>query len=212
MKCYMKSRSKHHIPPFLYASSPTSTEQKRTTWKLRVMFYSLDKTEDLSLENNLWNTAPKRCGRSWDTREFLQQRPGSQNIKRLLLIKENQLSQFKEFSAFLCMERCKSMGSLKSFLWYAPQLSFRSEYPVLFHPESPQGAWWGRGRHSLCLLTRQAICIQWHPFISSYVPQCVCVCVCVCEGGEEEKDREQSCCYPRRPRLLPTMRNLLWID
>ena len=31
----------------------------------------------------------------------LQQRPGSQNIKMLLLVKENQVSQIKEFSAFL---------------------------------------------------------------------------------------------------------------
>ena len=38
-------------------------------------------------------------------------------------IKENQTSQVKEFSAFLCMGRCKSLGLLKSFLWYAPQLS-----------------------------------------------------------------------------------------
>ena len=29
----------------------------------------------------------------------------------------------KEFSAFLCMGRRKNLGSLKSFLWYAPQLS-----------------------------------------------------------------------------------------
>ena len=33
------------------------------------------------------------------------------------------LGQNEEFSAFLCMGRCKSLGSLKSFLWYAPQLS-----------------------------------------------------------------------------------------
>ena len=50
-------------------------------------------------------------------------RPNSQYIKRLLLTKENQTSQVKEFSAFLCMGRCKSLDSLKSFLWYAPQLS-----------------------------------------------------------------------------------------
>ena len=47
----------------------------------------------------------------------LQQKPGSWNIKRLLLlIKENQISQVNECSAFLCMGRCKSLGSLKSFL------------------------------------------------------------------------------------------------
>ena len=33
--------------------------------------------------------------------EVLQQRAGSLNLKRLLQIKENQISQVKEFSAFL---------------------------------------------------------------------------------------------------------------
>ena len=46
----------------------------------------------------------------------LQQRPGSQNMKRLLLIIENEIFQVKEFSAFLCMERCKGLCELKSFL------------------------------------------------------------------------------------------------
>ena len=45
---------------------------------------------------------------------------GSPNIKRLLLIKENQISQ--EFITFLCMGKCKSLGLLKSFLSYASQL------------------------------------------------------------------------------------------
>ena len=45
------------------------------------------------------------------------------NVKRLLLMKENQIAQVKEFIAFLCMRRCKSLGSLKSVLWYPPQLS-----------------------------------------------------------------------------------------
>ena len=52
---------------------------------------------------------------SQDMQEFLQQRPGSQN-QRLLLIKENQTSQVKEFTAFLSARRCKSLGSLKSAL------------------------------------------------------------------------------------------------
>ena len=92
-------------------------------------------------------------------------------IKRLWLIKENQISQVKEFSAFLCMGRCKSLGSLKSFLWYASQLSgayilvstswvfsgltvgsgcslLASRWQVIlcFLPEFPQGSpghlWW----------------------------------------------------------------------
>ena len=52
--------------------------------------------------------------------------------KRLLLIKENQTSQVKEFSAFLCVGRCKSLGSLKSFLWHEPQLSGASILCFLF--------------------------------------------------------------------------------
>ena len=43
----------------------------------------------------------------------------SWNMKGLLLIKENQMSEGKEFSTFLCMGWC----SLKTFLYYAPQPS-----------------------------------------------------------------------------------------
>ena len=51
-------------------------------------------------------------------------------------MKENQISQVKEFSAFLGMGRCKSLGSLKSFLWYA----IWGKYPVFSHPDFPQGS------------------------------------------------------------------------
>ena len=43
-------------------------------------------------------------------------------IKRLLLVKENQISCLKKFSALTCMERCKHSGLLKSVLSYASQL------------------------------------------------------------------------------------------
>ena len=43
--------------------------------------------------------------------------------KVFLWIKENQISQVREFSAFLYMGRCKSLGSLNSFLSYASRLS-----------------------------------------------------------------------------------------
>ena len=56
----------------------------------------------------------------------LQQGAGSLNIKRLLLNKEKQVSQIKKFSTFLCMERCKSLDSMKSFLSHASQLSAAS--------------------------------------------------------------------------------------
>ena len=44
----------------------------------------------------------------------LQQKAG--NWERQKIVKENQVSQVKEFSAFLWMGRRTSLGSLKSFL------------------------------------------------------------------------------------------------
>ena len=54
--------------------------------------------------------------------------------KVFLGVRENQISQVKEFSAFLCVGRCKSLGSLKSFLSHAPQLSGAS-VSCIFTPE-----------------------------------------------------------------------------
>ena len=69
-----------------------------------------------SISSNPERTAPRKQGGEPGYIGVLQQRAGSRNIKRLLLIKENQISQVKEFSTFLCMGRWKSLGSLKSFL------------------------------------------------------------------------------------------------
>ena len=66
-----------------------------------------------------WLPQRRKAG-SQDMLEFLQQRLSSQNIKTLLLIKENRISQVKTFCAFLCRGKCKSLGSLDPFLWYAP--------------------------------------------------------------------------------------------
>ena len=52
--------------------------------------------------------------------EVLQQTAVNLNIKRLLLIKESQISQVKEFSNFLCTRICKSLGLLKSLLSHSP--------------------------------------------------------------------------------------------
>ena len=67
----------------------------------------------------------------------MQQRAESLNSKTLLLIKENQASQVKEFSAFVCMGRCKSLGSLKPFLSYASQPSGVSILCVSHSPQIP---------------------------------------------------------------------------
>ena len=78
-------------------------------------------------------------------------------IKRFLLIKENWIFQVKEFSAFLCMGRCKSLGPLKSYLWLGVSILASHKYPHSvplellqqltdrwgasgFHPEFPQGS------------------------------------------------------------------------
>ena len=49
-------------------------------------------------------------------RSFYNKRQVVGNIKKLLLIRENQISQIKEFSTFLCMRTFKSLGLLKLFL------------------------------------------------------------------------------------------------
>ena len=112
-----------------------------TTWKLRVLFFSSGIFRTSSLEGSIssYPVSPslRKWGGEWGYIGVFQGRAGSQNIKRLLLIKENQKSQVKKFSTFLCIGRCKSLGSLKSFLWYAPQLS---QHPVFSHPKFPQGS------------------------------------------------------------------------
>ena len=51
--------------------------------------------------------------------------------KEYCFLKKTQISQVKEISTFLCMERYKGLGWLRSFLWQAPHLSWAS-YPVFF--------------------------------------------------------------------------------
>ena len=93
---------------------------------LKVMLYMAGTFRISSLGDSI-SSNPERTAlrRRWEKSgyvEVLQQRAGNLNIKRLLLTKENQISKIKEFSTFLCMGRFKSLVSLKSFLWYAPQL------------------------------------------------------------------------------------------
>ena len=72
----------------------------------------------------------------------LQQRAGCLNIKSILWIKENQISQVEEFSAFLRMGRCKSLGSVKSVVSYASSLMAE----VVKNPPAMQETWvWSLG-------------------------------------------------------------------
>ena len=60
-------------------------------------------------------------------------------------MKENQISQVKEFSGFLCLHRYRSLGSLKSFLWYTPQLSGASILCFLILTFLRVHSWWVGG-------------------------------------------------------------------
>ena len=92
--------------------------------KGEVMLYSMVifRTSSLgySISSNPERSGPWKLGVGREVRLYrsLQEGAGSPNIKRLLLIKEVQISQIKELSDFICMGRCKSFGSLKSFLLY----------------------------------------------------------------------------------------------
>ena len=90
------------------------TEKKKsTTCKLSVMFYLVDKSEDLSLGHDISDNTEKLFqeeegqeggvdGKPGYIGVFAK-RPSGQNDKRSLLIKENQIFQVKELSAFLCI-------------------------------------------------------------------------------------------------------------
>ena len=86
------------------------------------MFYLVEIFRDSSPGDSI-SSSSERILRSLGKKSYRNFATISLNVKRLLLIKENQISQVKEFSTFLYMGRCRSLGSLKSFLWYAPQLS-----------------------------------------------------------------------------------------
>ena len=97
-------------------------------------------------------TAARRWGEAPGYTEVLHQRADSLNIKRLLLIKRNQISQVKEFS-ILCVGRCKPLGWLSSFLSYVPQLSGAKSCVLVplkewqmaasCIPQAPQQSPWG---------------------------------------------------------------------
>lgn len=85
-------------------------------------------------------------------------------MKRLLLIKENQITQVKEYSTFPCIRRCKSLGSLKLFLGYAPPLpgarilgflspvSSGCTFPLRVG-SGVVAVWWFNGRHYVPILS-----------------------------------------------------------
>ena len=71
---------------------------------LRVMFYLVGifrtSSPETAFQVMLKELLSEGEGRSQVTTEILQQRTGNLNVKRVLLIEENQISQVKEFSTF----------------------------------------------------------------------------------------------------------------
>ena len=72
------------------------------------IFSTLSRGDSLSSDPE--KTAPRRRGEEPGCIEVLQQRAGSLNVKIVLLTKEKQISQVKEFAAFLRMGRCVFFG------------------------------------------------------------------------------------------------------
>ena len=133
---------------------------------MRILFYLVD-----LLRTQAWQAASQIALRvcSEEEREetgwigVLPQNSVIHSIKMLPLIKENQISPDNEFSPFLFMGRCKSLGSWKSFLWCEPQLIRASIlfFPVLYPFRAllwvGGKVWWLDGLSILCLLIGQAI-------------------------------------------------------
>ena len=91
--------------------------------------------------------------------EVLQPMASSLNIKLLSLIKENQISQVKEFSAFLYMRRYKSLGSGNHS--FAMHLSYLGPVSCVFLFWVSPGLTIGNG----CSLTAA----RWQEFFVSFL-------------------------------------------
>ena len=76
--------------------------------------------------------------------EFLQHRPSSQSIKRLQLIKENQTSEVKKYSAFPCIGKVQESG-LPEIIPFICISAIWGQYPMIFHFLSSSGLPVGSG-------------------------------------------------------------------
>ena len=118
-----------HCRWILYQLSYQGSPKPIVDWKKKkkhnlkvenyVLFGGLSK--NLSLPGilplrKLWGTNRRGRGGTRMYRRFAT-KTSSWNIKRWLLIEENQTSLVKKLSTFLCVERCENLGSLKSLLW-----------------------------------------------------------------------------------------------
>ena len=117
----------------------TGKKKKKAQCESCEQFY-LGQNQSCSLGNSNSNISERLPEggeeRSQDTEEFCNKRGVVKIVIRLLLVKENQMSQVKQFSAFLCMGRCKSLGPLNSFFYI--HLTNLGSISLLSHPEFPQ--------------------------------------------------------------------------
>lgn len=113
----------------------------RTTPKLQVMLYLGTLPSTIA-----WETASQTGLRNY-SKEFMEEpayigvfaenkQKMWSNMRRSLLITEKQTSHFNDFSAFLCVGRSKSPGSLKLFLRCASEPSRASVlcFSILISP------------------------------------------------------------------------------
>ena len=111
------------------------------SWELRSILLGLSEFLPWGVGGSSISGSPERTTPSWWAEELgytedLQERAGSLNAKGSFLIKEHQISQVEEYITFLCLVRCKSLGSVNSFPWHAPQLVW-SEC-LVSTPRAPQ--------------------------------------------------------------------------
>ena len=112
------------------------------------MFYSVGsfRTSSLgvSISGSLERTALRRWGEESGYAEVCNKMQVVWTSKLFLGMKENQLPQVKEFSTFLYMGRCKSLGSLKSLLFIYISAMW-GQCPAVFHILSSSGLPVGSG-------------------------------------------------------------------
>ena len=143
------------------------------------MFYSLGVFRTLGPRDSIScdpeRTAPRRQWEESDYRDVLQQRASSLNIKRLLWIKRNQITQVKELNNFLCIGRRKSPG-LTEIIPFICISTLWGQYPVFFHILSSLGLTVGSGCNMMAVRSQVFFSFLsalkgwncwrlWHPYL-----------------------------------------------
>ena len=106
------------------------------------MFYSVGSFRTSSLGVSISSSLDRTALRRWGEESGYTQVSNKGQVvwisKLFWGIKANQISQVKEFSILLYMERCKSLGSLKSFPFIYISAIW-GQYPAVFHILSSSG-------------------------------------------------------------------------